>query len=126
MVAVLGWRKLVNHLQQCGTQRLVATVLAETKRMLELAHDLGFSRSARQPGDDTVAIELALHWSAAADQLTGQVSGSLRGPGLQCDPVKALGRSAPGILECQGVAGRLQRRQGLQRCLQDEGNVHVA
>ena len=53
-------QKLINCLRARGTQRLVATVLQENKRMLELAHELGFVHDARQTGDGTVAIELAL------------------------------------------------------------------
>ena len=53
-------QKLIDCLRARGTQRLVATVLHENKRMLELAHELGFVHEARQPGDGTVAIELAL------------------------------------------------------------------
>ena len=53
-------QKLIDCLRARGTQRLVATVLQENKRMLELAHELGFVHDARQPGDGTVAIALAL------------------------------------------------------------------
>jgi acetyltransferase len=38
--------KLIRHLREHGTRRLVATVLAENARMLELAHDLGFSTTS--------------------------------------------------------------------------------
>ena len=34
--------KLIDYLRARGTQRLVATVLSENGRMLELARDLGF------------------------------------------------------------------------------------
>ena len=53
-------RKLINHLREQGTQRLVAHVLAENARMLELARELGFRQAPLQPGDDTLAIELPL------------------------------------------------------------------
>jgi len=53
--------KLIGHLRERGTQRLVATVLAENARMLELARDLGFSVAPPQPGEDTVNIALPLH-----------------------------------------------------------------
>ena len=53
-------QKLIDCLRARGTQRLVATVLHENKRMLELAHELGFVHDERQPGDGTVAIQLAL------------------------------------------------------------------
>lgn len=52
--------KLIECLRAWGTQRLVATVLRENKRMLELAHELGFVHGARQPQDGTGAIQLAL------------------------------------------------------------------
>jgi acetyltransferase len=53
-------RKLIAFLQGRGTQRLVATVLKENARMLELARDLGFVHDAEQPEDDTRAIHLML------------------------------------------------------------------
>ena len=56
----LMMRKLIFHLRERGTRRLVATVLAENRRMLELAHDLGFTQTGREPGDDVVRIELPL------------------------------------------------------------------
>ncbi len=52
--------KLINCLRARGTQRLVATVLRENKRMLELAHELGFVHGKQQPDDRTVAIHLPL------------------------------------------------------------------
>jgi acetyltransferase len=53
-------QKLIDCLRARGTQRLVATVLRENTRMLELAQELGFVHDAQQPGDGTVAIALAL------------------------------------------------------------------
>jgi acetyltransferase len=53
-------RKLIAHLRARGTKRLVATVLRENTRMLELARELGFTRAAQQPEPDTWAIELPL------------------------------------------------------------------
>jgi acetyltransferase len=52
--------KLIAYLRQRGTQRLVATVLVENTRMLELARDLGFEFDAEQPEHDTRRIALAL------------------------------------------------------------------
>ncbi len=53
-------QKMIDCLRARGTQRLVATVLHENTRMLELARELGFVHDEQQPGDGTVAIELAL------------------------------------------------------------------
>ena len=53
-------QKLIDCLRARGTQRLVATVLHENTRMRELAQELGFVHEKHQPGDGTVAIELAL------------------------------------------------------------------
>jgi len=52
--------KMIDCMKQRGTQRLVATVLAENTRMLELAQELGFVRDERPAGDGTVAIYLPL------------------------------------------------------------------
>ncbi len=52
--------KLIDHLRARGTQRLVATVLKENTRMLELAHDLGFELDALQPDADTRKLGLPL------------------------------------------------------------------
>ncbi|MBX3637462.1 MAG: bifunctional acetate--CoA ligase family protein/GNAT family N-acetyltransferase [Rubrivivax sp.] len=53
-------RKLIAHLQARGTKRLVATVLRENTRMLELARELGFTYAPEQPEPDTWAIALPL------------------------------------------------------------------
>ncbi len=53
-------RKLIAYLRQRGTRRLVATVLHENLRMLELARGLGFAFDAEQPEGDTRAIHLEL------------------------------------------------------------------
>ncbi len=53
-------QKLIQHLRARGVQRLVATVLTENKRMLELAHDLGFVVDAEQPEVETRSIHLDL------------------------------------------------------------------
>ena len=59
-LGMLLMHKLIRHLRAHGTRRLVATVLAENTRMLELAHDLGFVSQPLAPGDDTVSIALPL------------------------------------------------------------------
>lgn len=51
---------LVAHFRSHGTQKLVATVLRENRRMLALAQELGFHPSAQQPEHETLAIELDL------------------------------------------------------------------
>jgi acetyltransferase len=53
-------RKLIAYLRARGTRRLVATVLRENRRMLELAAELGFATAAEQPEPETWAISLAL------------------------------------------------------------------
>jgi acetyltransferase len=52
--------KLIGYLRANGTRQLVATVLRENHRMLELARSLGFRDAAEQPESDTRAIELDL------------------------------------------------------------------
>jgi acetyltransferase len=55
--------KLIRTLREHGTQRLVATVLAENRGMLALARELGFVRHERDAGadaDGTVCISLPL------------------------------------------------------------------
>ena len=52
--------KLIRYQRAAGTERLVATVLTENRRMRELARALGFSEHA-QPGDaGTLALALDL------------------------------------------------------------------
>jgi len=53
-------RKLIAHLRARGTRRLVATVLNENTRMLELARELGFEFDAQQPDPATRRIHLPL------------------------------------------------------------------
>jgi len=53
--------KLIDFHRGRGTQRLVATVLNENRRMLELAQDLGFSFDEEQPDVETRAVHLALN-----------------------------------------------------------------
>jgi acetyltransferase len=53
-------RKLIAYQKARGTQRLVATVLRENERMLELARDLGFVIDPVQPDPETRAISLDL------------------------------------------------------------------
>ena len=52
--------KLVRTLRERGTRRLVATVLAENQRMLDLARELGFTLAPAVVGDGTREIWLAL------------------------------------------------------------------
>ena len=52
--------KLISYLRAHGTQQLVATVLKENRRMLELARLLGFRNAAQQEDGDTRAIVLDL------------------------------------------------------------------
>jgi acetyltransferase len=53
-------RKLIDYLRAKGTRRLVATVLRENTRMLDLARLLGFTIEREQPDPDVVAIGLPL------------------------------------------------------------------
>ncbi len=53
-------RKMIVYLRAQGTQRLTATVLTVNKRMLELAHRLGFVQDALQPEHETRSIHLDL------------------------------------------------------------------
>jgi acetyltransferase len=53
-------KKLILHLRERGTRRLVASVLADNDRMLQLARDLGFERRPGDEGGDTVGIVLPL------------------------------------------------------------------
>ena len=52
--------KLITYLRTRGTQRIVATVLKENTRMLELAHALGFKDAALQDDPTTRNIEMDL------------------------------------------------------------------
>jgi RimJ/RimL family protein N-acetyltransferase len=52
--------KLIRTLRTRGTRRVVATVLAENQRMLELARELGFTLDPIRPGDDTREIWMLL------------------------------------------------------------------
>jgi acetyltransferase len=60
--------KMIGYLREHGTQRLVATVLRENRRMLDLAQQLGFTRHRSPNGGDTVEIELPLAAPAAPDR----------------------------------------------------------
>jgi acetyltransferase len=53
-------QRIIDYQREHGTQRLVATVLAENTRMLELARRLGFVEKPSEHGDGTRYIELAL------------------------------------------------------------------
>ena len=61
----LMMKKLIRHLRERGTRRLVATVLRENTRMLELARDLGFGAPQAVEGEDTVNIATPLGDTAA-------------------------------------------------------------
>ncbi len=52
--------KVIAFLRGRGTQRLVATVLAENTAMRQLAAQLGFLESEQQPEPTVRRIELAL------------------------------------------------------------------
>ncbi len=52
--------KLITYLRAHGTQQLVATVLRENSRMLELAHLLGFRNAEHQEDSSTRSIVLDL------------------------------------------------------------------
>jgi acetyltransferase len=52
--------KLIAYLREKGVRRMVATVLAENARMLELARNLGFVVDAEQPEPDLRSIHLPL------------------------------------------------------------------
>jgi acetyltransferase len=52
--------KLIAHLRARGTRRLVALVLAENTRMLELARELGFTLDEEQPDADIRRVILPL------------------------------------------------------------------
>ncbi len=53
-------RRIIDYQRRHGTKKLVATVLAENGRMLELAKRLGFMQEASDQGEGIVYIELAL------------------------------------------------------------------
>ena len=53
-------RKLIRTLRAQGTRRLVASVLDNNHRMLDLAGHLGFAPASQQPGDGTHSIQLEL------------------------------------------------------------------
>ncbi len=59
-------QRLIDYLRANGTQQLVATVLRENTRMLELAHTLGFRPAPVQPEHDTQDIVLDLQTPAAS------------------------------------------------------------
>ena len=53
-------RALIDHLRQRGTRRLVAYVLRENERMLQLARDLGMQPDTSHPDPDTVKVAMDL------------------------------------------------------------------
>ena len=59
-LGTLLMNKLIRTLRDQGTKRLVATVLAENRRMLALASELGFVESRPGPADGTHEIHLSL------------------------------------------------------------------
>ena len=52
--------RLIDYFRAQGTQRMVGTVLRENRRMMDLAHSLGFVESAHQEDAGTWSIELDL------------------------------------------------------------------
>lgn len=52
--------KLIRYLRAHGTQQLVGTVISDNRRMLALAHELGFVQSATDADGDTRDIHLDL------------------------------------------------------------------
>ena len=52
--------KLIAHFRARGTQRLVASVLVDNRRMLELAESLGFENDTTQPEPGVRSIHLDL------------------------------------------------------------------
>jgi acetyltransferase len=63
--------KLVRTLRERGTQRLVATVLTDNARMLELSRDMGFEVGPTAPGEDTREIWLPLAAAGLGPSPTG-------------------------------------------------------
>ena len=53
-------QRIIDYQRSHGTQKLVATVLAENTRMLQLAHQLGFREGASDEGGGVRYIELLL------------------------------------------------------------------
>ena len=56
--------RLIQHLRAAGTQRLVAIVLTENRRMRELGRELGFTDHATPEDPDTRRLVLSLQASA--------------------------------------------------------------
>ena len=56
--------RLIEHLRAAGTQRLVAIVLTENRRMRELGRELGFTDHAMPEDPDTRRLVLSLQASA--------------------------------------------------------------
>jgi acetyltransferase len=52
--------RLIEHQRERGTKKMVATVLAQNSRMLEMARRLGFVESPCDEGDGVLCIELHL------------------------------------------------------------------
>ena len=56
---------LIDHLRQRGTRRLVAYVLRDKERMLQLARDLGMQPDVRHPDPETVKVAMDLQAEGA-------------------------------------------------------------
>ena len=69
-LGALLMRRMIEHLRSRGTQWLVATVLAENTRMLELARELGFEVAAPGEGEDVCGIRLRLGAADASAETT--------------------------------------------------------
>ena len=70
---------LIDHLRQRGTRRLVAYVLRDNDRMLQLARDLGMQPDVRHPDPETVKVAMDLQAEGA---LGLQVHRHLHGLGV--------------------------------------------
>jgi acetyltransferase len=75
--------KLIRTLRARGTQRLVATVLRENTRMLDLARDLGFRPGPGGPGEDgTCSLWLPLAPAEAVAVPAPAAAADISPPGL--------------------------------------------
>ena len=59
-LGLLLMQRIIDYQRRHGTKKLVATVLAENHRMLELARQLGFVDKPNDQGDGVRCIELDL------------------------------------------------------------------
>ena len=53
-------RKLIAHLRQRGTRRLVGDVLKDNLRMIQLARELGFQIDPKHPDPEVVRVRMDL------------------------------------------------------------------